>query len=179
MMQLSVFTYFVVLLVEKVGFTPVTAGSTFSIMHLGGTVGRPLLGWISDQLLPARQLLSLVGFCIFFCGLALSSLNDIWSYPAILVLSALTGVVVAGWNGVYISEIARVMHPSRVGRATGGVSAFTFLGVAIGPALFSGILELSESYSIAFVTLGVLALGPAIMLLFPRSCKKNQYRYKS
>lgn len=172
MMQLSVFTYFVVLLVEKLGFSSVVAGSIFSIMHLGGTIGRPLLGWVSDQLLPARPLLSLVGFLIFFCSLALASLNEAWSYPAILILSAATGIITAGWNGVYISEIARVVSPSEIGRATGGVSAFTFLGVAIGPALFSGVLEISSSYSIAFLILGTIALGPAIILLITKNTSK-------
>ena len=167
MMQLSLFTFFVVVLVERVGLDPVTAGATFSIMHIGGMIGRPLLGWISDKILPARPLLSLVGLGIFGCGLALAALDDSWPRPLLWALSLGAGVIAAGWNGVYISEIARVMPSDQVGRATGGVSAFTFLGVAIGPALFSAVVGFSGSYAAAFLTVGTVALGPAALLLRP------------
>jgi MFS family permease len=80
-------------------------------------------------------------------------------------LSFVAGVVAAGWNGVYISEIARVMPSADVGRATGGVSAFTFLGVVIGPAAFTTIVGFSGSYSIAFLVVGTIAIGPAVILL--------------
>ena len=165
MMQLSIFTFYVVVLVEQVNLDPVTAGTVFSIMHVGGIVGRPLLGWISDKILPAVPLLSLVGFAIFLCGLALATLSADWPYLLLCALSFVAGVVAAGWNGVYISEIARVMPSADVGRATGGVSAFTFLGVVIGPAAFTTIIEFSGSYSIAFLVVGTIAIGPAVILL--------------
>ena len=167
MMQLSIFTFYVVVLVEKVNLDPVTAGTVFSIMHIGGIFGRPLLGWVSDKLLPTRPLLSLVGFAIFLCGLVLATLDTSWSFKILCVFSLITGVVTAGWNGVYISENARVIPTEEVGRATGGVSAFTFLGVAIGPAMFTAILSFTSSYSIAFLVVGTVALGPAILLLLP------------
>ena len=165
MMQLSIFTFYVVVLVEQVNLDPVTAGTVFSIMHVGGIVGRPLLGWISDKILSAVPLLSLVGFAIFLCGLALATLSADWPYLLLCALSFVAGVVAAGWNGVYISEIARVMPSADVGRATGGVSAFTFLGVVIGPAAFTTIVGFSGSYSIAFLVVGTVAIGPAVILL--------------
>ena len=167
MMQLSIFTFYVVFLVEKIGLTPVTAGVVYSIMHIGGIIGRPSLGWVSDKILPARPLLSAVGFSIFLCALILAVLTSNWSFETLCILSFLTGVITAGWNGVYIAEIARVIPPEEVGRATGGVSSFTFLGVAIGPAIFTAIVGFTGSYSIAFLVVGVIAIGPAIILLIP------------
>lgn len=164
MMQLSLFTFYVVVLVERGGLGLVEAGAFFSIMHLGGIVGRPLLGWISDKLLPARPLLALIGFAIFACGLALAALDDTWPRALLWLVSFAAGIVAAGWNGVYIGEIARVMPGPLVARATGGVSAFTFLGVAIGPAVFSAIVAARGSYIDAFLTVGVVALIPALIL---------------
>ena len=63
-----------------------------------------------------------------------------------------------------LREIARVMPSTEVGRATGGVSAFTFLGVVIGPAVFTAIIGLSGSYSAAFLVVGTIAIGPAVIL---------------
>ena len=172
MMQLSIFTFYVVVLVEQVNLDPVTAGTVFSIMHVGGIVGRPLLGWISDKILPAVPLLSLVGFAIFLCGLALATLDANCPYLLLCALSLVTGIVAAGWNGVYISEIARVMPSTEVGRATGGVSAFTFLGVVIGPAVFTTIIGLSGSYSAAFLVVGTIAIGPAVILFLQHHNQK-------
>ena len=172
MMQLSIFTFYVVVLVEQVNLDPVAAGTVFSIMHVGGIVGRPLLGWISDKILPAVPLLSLVGFAIFLCGLALATLDANWPYLLLCALSFVTGIIAAGWNGVYISEIARVMPSTEVGRATGGVSAFTFLGVVIGPAIFTAIIGLSGSYSAAFLVVGTIAIGPAVILFLQHHNQK-------
>ena len=172
MMQLSIFTFYVVVLVEQVNLDPVTAGTVFSIMHVGGIVGRPLLGWISDKILPAVPLLSLVGFAIFLCGLALATLDANWPYLLLCALSLVTGIVAAGWNGVYISEIARIMPSTEVGRATGGVSAFTFLGVVIGPAVFTAIIGLSGGYSAAFLVVGTIAIGPAVILFLQHHNQK-------
>ena len=172
MMQLSIFTFYVVVLVEQVNLDPVTAGTVFSIMHVGGIIGRPLLGWISDKILPAVPLLSLVGFAIFLCGLALATLDANWPYLLLCALSLVTGIIAAGWNGVYISEIARVMPSTEVGRATGGVSAFTFLGVVIGPAVFTAIIGLSGSYSAAFLVIGTIVIGPAVILFLQHHNQK-------
>ena len=93
------------------------------------------------------------------------SLNNQWPFPSIIFLAAITGLITAGWNGVYISEIARVVDSKQIGRATGGVSAVTFFGVAIGPAVFSGVLEFSGDYTAPLLLLGIAALGPALLLM--------------
>ncbi len=173
MMQLSIFTYYVVVLVERGGLEPVAAGAVFSIMHVGGILGRPLLGWISDRILTARILLSIVGLGIFLCGLAMAALDEAWPRVLLYLVSFAAGIITAGWNGVYIAEIARVMEPEDVGRATGGVSAFTFLGVATGPAIFSAVVAVSDSYAAAFLTIGTIALIPATFLLNPPRAKRK------
>lgn len=165
MMQLSLFSFYVVVLVERGCLDPVAAGATYSIMHVGGIIGRPFLGWVSDRVLSARPLLSIIGFAIFGCGLALAALDDTWPRPLLWAVSLGAGVFAAGWNGVYIGEIARVMPGPDVARATGGVSAFAFLGVAVGPAIFSAVVALTGSYVGAFLTVGTVALIPAILLL--------------
>lgn len=178
MMQLSLFSFFVVVLVERGGLDPVTAGATFSIMHVGGIVGRPFLGWVSDRVLSARRLLSIIGFAIFGCGLALAALDETWSRPLLWGVSFGAGVFAAGWNGVYIGEIARVMPGPDVARATGGVSAFAFLGVAIGPAVFSAVVGLTGSYVDAFLGVGTVALIPAVLLLRAPSVMKQTEAFK-
>lgn len=167
MMQLSIFTFFVVVLVEKGGIDPVTAGMVFAAMHVGGVVGRPLLGWISDRILPARPLLSAVGFAIFFTGLVLAQLDETWPRAVLWTISFATGMIAAGWNGVYIAEIARIVPSEEVGRATGGVSAYAFSGVVIGPALFGTTVSLSGAYAMGFMVVGAVALVPALLLLRP------------
>jgi len=115
--------------------------------------------------LPARPLLSSVGFAIFVTGIVLAQLDESWSPATLSTISFATGMITAGWNGVYIGEIARIVPNQEVGRATGGVSACAFSGVVIGPALFGATVSLSGTYAMGFMVVGAVAIVPALLLL--------------
>ncbi len=55
------------------------------------------------------------------------------------------------WNGVYLGEVARRCDPGEVGEATAAVLVLTYMGVLVGPALFSLIVWLTGSYSVGFL----------------------------
>jgi hypothetical protein len=63
----------------------------------------------------------------------------------------------AGWPGIYLAEIARLVPVDRVSMATGGLVACSFLGVVAGPALFSTIVAATGSYTPAFALFGSAA----------------------
>ena len=69
-----------------------------------------------------------------------------------------------GWQGVLLSEIARLAPPGQVGLATGGVLAFSAMGQILLPLTFSAILQASDSYSYGFFVLSVPALVAGIAL---------------
>jgi len=84
---------------------------------------------------------------------------------------ALTGAIVPAlivafrWNGVYLSEVARIAPPGRAGAATGASLAMTYTGVVVLPMLFWVIVTLSDSYAAAFVAVGSLTLWWGVLFL--------------
>ena len=84
-----------------------------------------------------RQLLALLG-----------GLLPAWLAITLLVVAGATSV---GWNGVYLAEVARRAEPGEVGEATAAVLVLTYMGVLVGPALFSLLLWLTGSYAVGFL----------------------------
>ena len=142
----------------------ITTGQAFATLQTAGVVSRLALGWISDHWLLARRLLAIVGIGMTAVGLLAAQLSPSWPLLGVFAMSALVGFVAAGWPGVYLAEIVRSVPAERVSVATGGTVAFSFLGVVVGPALFSTIVTLSGSYGLAFVAFGMVTAGVGIWL---------------
>ena len=75
------------------------------------------------------------------------------------------GATAVGWNGVYLSEVARTAPAGRAAAATGASLAMTYSGVMVLPFLFWAIVAVSGSYPAAFVATGLLTLWRGSYLL--------------
>ena len=163
-LQSSIFAIFTAYLVDRGGLDLITAGQAFATLQTAGVVARLTLGWVSDHWLLARRLLAIVGIGMTAVCLLAAQLSPSWPLLGVFAMSALVGFVAAGWTGVYLAEIVRSVPAERVSVATGGTVAFSFLGVVVGPALFSTIVTLSGSYGLAFVAFGMVTAGVGIWL---------------
>ena len=119
-------------LVERVALDLVTAGLLFALMHAAGVVARVGWGWLSDHWLGARRLLVLLGIGILASTAATAAFTDAWPIVGLAAVCAALGLTAAGWNGIYLAEVARVVPLEKVGAATGGVLMFTFVGIVVG-----------------------------------------------
>ena len=77
---------------------------------------------------------------------------------AVFAVSFVFGATAIGWNGVYLSEVARIAPPGRAGAATGASLAMTYAGVVAAPTVFWLIVSTSGSYAIAFAAIGIFTL---------------------
>jgi nitrate/nitrite transporter NarK len=158
--QLCVIAFAAVLLVKDFGFTPVAAGSALAATHVAGIVGRITWGLLADKLRNGRHVLIAVTVGIAFFALALQTVG---ATAVIFVLVGL-GATAIGWNGVFLAEVARLAPDRRVGDATAVILAATYLGVFMGPALFTAAIPLFPSYAAAFTLLALTALVVAGLL---------------
>ena len=120
-------------------------------------------GWLSDRAVPARRLLRAFAVGMALLLLAAARLDPAWSWFEIAGLAALAGFVVAGWPGVYLAEIVRLVPVDRVSVATGGTVGFSFLGVVVGPAAFSALVAAS-GWALAFASFAAFAALVAVVL---------------
>ena len=153
--QLSLSTYLVTYLQEALDYGLVKAGLALSVAQVGGVVGRIAWGYVSDRWLGARRALALLAGLMALSTLATALLNA--QVPPVLVFTLLIvfGASAIGWNGVYLSEVARRAPPGMASTATGGTLAVTFFGTVLGPALFGALAALGGGYRAGFAALAV------------------------
>jgi len=149
-MQMCLGTFLVVFLHDRAGFSVPVAGATLSTAMIAGVLGRIFWGVVADNLIPPRRLLGVLGIAMSLCAALVAFVDASWPLALVLPLCAAYGATAVGWNGVYLSEVARVVPPDQAAAATGGSLAMTYSGVVVLPLLFWAILAISDSYPAAF-----------------------------
>jgi hypothetical protein len=94
-----------------------------------------------------------------------------WPWWQLAILGFVLGASSFGWNGVFLSEVARLAPEGKAGEITGGVQFVMFGGVVVVPPCFSLIVTLSQSYTIAFNAVAFMAVLIAGYLLVFRQLR--------
>ena len=166
--QGSIFALFITFLVTRLDYDLTAAGFAFAIMQLTGTLARIVVGWIADRARAHLTVLALLGVGSSANIFLIGAMDREWSHLAVLAMSAATGFLAASWNGVLLSEIARLSPPARVGETSSAATFFIFLGYVAGPALFALVIHGTGSYPLAFRILMLLPLAGAVTLFLSR-----------
>jgi len=159
--QLSMATFLVTFLTERAAMPLVTAGLVMAVAQGCGIAGRILLGWVADRSLRPGRVLALLGISMAAASVTTGLISSAWPLPSIFVVTGILGFTGLSWNGVYLAEVAVIAPPGAAGAATGGALSVTFLGIVLGPALFSAVVSFTGSYALAFsiVAAGALTGG--------------------
>ncbi|MGO8921157.1 MAG: MFS transporter [Stellaceae bacterium] len=162
--QLCFSAFVITFLTYRVGLALVTAGAVMAAAQAAGVAARILWGWVADRFLPARALLLLLGLLMAASGALTGLISGDWPLSAIVGVTMLLGASALGWNGVFLAEVAQLAPTGAAGAATGGALSLTFLGVVIGPPLFSAVVTASGSYRPAFFAAAFAAAAAALTL---------------
>jgi MFS family permease len=170
--QICLSSFLVIFLFETLGWSLVAAGLALTVATISAVIARIAWGVISDRWLGPRRVLALIGVVATVCGVALASAQPTWSVWAVLFVAALYGASAIGWNGVQLSEVARLAPPGSAGAVTGASGFVTFGGVMTGPPIFAGLAAASGSYRTGFYVAAVVSGIAAVALVLrsrPRS----------
>jgi predicted MFS family arabinose efflux permease len=159
--QLCLLAFLVVLLVDELGFDLIAAGAILAAVQVIGALGRILWGIVADRL--RNGLAVLLGLALMMAAAAAAVIGISPAWPGFLVVAVfqVLGISAVGWNGVFLSEIARLSPPRAIGSTTGAAMFVTFMGVVAGPPLFSGLHAVLRSYAWSYALLVVFALAAA------------------
>ncbi len=160
--------FLVTYLVDGAGMEFVKAGLTLSIAQFAGIVGRIVWGGLADWLGRPQPVLGGLGVAMGLAGFAAAWFGDGWPWWAIVGVSIVLGATAVGWNGVFLSEVARIAPGDEASRATGGALFVTFFGVVAAPPVFGGLAALTGSFGHGFIVFAVLALASGIAVLRAR-----------
>jgi MFS family permease len=167
-MQFCLSTYLVSFLTTGLGVPLVRAGLTLTVALGAGVAGRIVWGGIADRLVVPRRMLGTLGLLMSLSAAAVSFSSLSWPYVAIVLLGALFGASAAGWNGVYLAQVARKAPSGMAGVATGGTLFFTYFGGVIAPPLFGGIAGAGHRYALAYFLFALPVFLFSLMLFRER-----------
>lgn len=162
--QMSVIAFLAVLLVDEVGLDLVSAGALLAAVQAVGAVGRVAWGVWADFLRSGLSVLLILALLMAACATAVIFVSPSWPVPMIGAVFMLLGSAVAGWTGVYLSEIVRIAPAHAVGSITGAAMCFTFMGAVVGPMLFSAFQQSLGSYVRSYMLLVAFAAVAGILL---------------
>jgi MFS family permease len=164
----SIFSgFFILFLIDGLDYSEAEAGSAFAISAFTAVGARIFWGYLGSTLFSARTILGGIGM-FGTVGAVLTSMYDAsWSYSLILWVAILYNVTSLSWHGILLAEIARLSPPERVGGVTGGVLSFTSVAMMIYPAVYGGLLAITDSYGVGFLLCSIPALVSGIIFLRP------------
>lgn len=168
--QMVLFTYLVFYLTERVELTLISAGAAYAALQISSFVMRIASGWLNDRLRKPRLMLALFGLVTAVTIYLLTTLNAQSAYETVVILSAVAGAGAAGWNGVFLSEVARVTPPEHVAEATGAAVFCIYFGLVLGP-LFFGFTAEVLGYDFAFTCMAIITAIGSICVFWPMGRK--------
>jgi MFS family permease len=165
MTQLCFGAFVVAYLTHVVGTGLVEAGIVLAAAQVAGVAARIVWGWIADRWLAPRRFLGLLGLAMALFNGLVASFTGGWPLGLMMLVAACHGATAIGWNGLFLAEVARLAPPGAAGAVTGGALFMTFLGIVIGPSLFSLTVNATGSYRLAFAAISAVALAGGVTCL--------------
>jgi len=159
-------------LMDALGYSPIQAGNTLLMMSLGGIIGGPLGGRLSDRVLRSRKKVVIWGMCaygmgIFFLTGSTSITSDVFYYVLFLCLGCFMS-----FGMVVFSHIKELFDTRMAATAMTAINFFTMMGAAVFTQGMGRIIEIfpkvggiypPRAYHIAFLS---CLLGVALAVAF-------------
>jgi MFS family permease len=151
-------TFAVTYLVVALGLSLSVAGLVFAVMQATSVVGRVVLGWVADHAVSSTATLAIAAFGSALSTIAFGLADPGWPVSAFVLLAAVAGFSVSGWNGVQIAEVARRSPPELVGETAAGSVIMVFMSNMLAPVIFAAFVALTNRYDHAFFAAGACSL---------------------
>jgi MFS family permease len=164
--QVTIFAFLAVYLTDDRRLSLDAAGSLLAVLLLGGLVGRPVWGWISDRLHDDR-IRVLQGICLLsLVALALIPVVSVAALPALLLV---VGFCSVGWNGVFVAAVAEATRPELIGSVTGAALVLVNMGAVVVPPAFGALVGATGSWQAGWLSCAALSLLSGWVLQLSRA----------
>lgn len=108
-------------------------------------------------------------------GIAMPMLHPGTPHSAAILVLVVYGATAVGWNGVYLSTVARLVAREQAAMATAGSLFFTYLGIVVGAPIFGAISSSLGSLGWGFALLAV-PLGWAAWTLLQHRWSEERFQ---
>jgi Nitrate/nitrite transporter len=152
--QVAIFIFLALYLVDARGFDASSAGSALALLLVGGLVGRPAWGWVSDRVHDERvRVLQMAALLSATFLVMLPLVDDSVLFVVLLGI----GLCSVGWNGVYLAMITEAVPARQIGSTTGMALLLVNLGAVVLPPVV-GLIVARSSWSISWSLCAAMSL---------------------
>ena len=167
--QYTILAFLALDLHQSAGLSLVDASLLVALANAMGIIGRIAWGSFSDHALSRgrKPLLLLLNATGLLAAVALLATPRSAPIGVFVVLAALAGFALIGYQGLWITLLAELAGPRRVGAATGFAVTFVQSSIALTPPLYGLVVDATGTYrSVWAVLVGVLLLAfiPATLM---------------
>lgn len=163
--QGTIFAFLALYLAEERGLSTAAAGVALSVLLVGGVIGRPFWGWLSDRM--HRDRVRVLQLTALIAGAALLLLPSVSVVVDYLLLPVI-GMTSVGWNGAFIATMTEAAQPESVGLETGIAMVMVNLGPVLAPPVLGAIAGGTVGWRVAWIACATLSLTCAAVLQFSR-----------
>lgn len=146
------------------------AGMLISIIGGANTIGRIVLGYVSDK--PWINRLYIYNWSLTICGLATFLSAFCTSFYSLAIYSTVFGFTIGAYVGLTSVILVDLLGLEKLTNAFGLLLLFQGIASLIGPPIAGGLYDLTESYNPGFCLAGV-AIGLSGIILFAIPDRKS------
>jgi MFS transporter, ACS family, hexuronate transporter len=160
--QYTILAFLALDLHRSAGLSLASASLLVSLANAVGILGRVGWGALSDRVIARgrKPLLLVLNATGLLAALALLATPRSAPVGVFAVLAAFAGFALIGYQGLWITLVAEMAGPRRVGAATGFAVTFVQTAIALTPPLYGLVADVSGSYRAIWAALvGVLLLA--------------------
>jgi len=158
----AVVSHYAIFLHQDLGKSMALAGLGLGVLQVGGLLGRPTWGWLSDRIFHGNRRMSIIAMsliiCFMFIIFGIFVNNPAVSHTLILILSFIMGFAVLSSMTLLFTTAAELAGEKYTGTATGLALIFSRLGMLVSPPLFGLIADLQGNYSYSWIIWGVVCV---------------------
>ena len=147
----SIFSgFFILFMIDGLNYSEAESGYTFAVSSITAIGARIFWGYLGSGITTARRVLGIIGIFGGLAAILTAFYDSWWSHSLILIVAVLYNITCLSWHGILLAETARLSPPDEVGGVTGAVLSFTSIAMMIYPAIYGGLLAVSDSYGVGF-----------------------------
>lgn len=143
-----------------------TAGLLISIIGAANTVGRIVLGYISDK--PWINRLQVYSWSLTICGIATFVSAFCFSFTTLAMYSSIFGFSIGAYVGLTSVVLVDLLGLEKLTNAFGLLLLFQGIASLVGPPIAGSLFDYTKSYDPGFALAGVaITLSGLILLVIP------------
>jgi len=153
----------------------IAAGGFLAVCQMGGVVGRVFWGALSDRVFHGQRMvvMAIIGALTAISSIVVGYMNPAFPLWLVTVIMFAYGSVTIGFAGLYQALVVETVGKRHAATGIGFNMTITQFGKVVGPPIFGLVVDLTDSYRVAWFVLAALAACGGLIAAISRHGEKH------